>query len=63
MLRSHGFSAEEIVDLAATAAARCCFSALMDALGVEPDAAFRDLDRTMRESLTVGRPVAERAPR
>ena len=60
-LRSHGYRDEEIFDLAAAAAARCFFSKLLDALGAQPDAAFRDLDPALREALTVGRPVADRA--
>lgn len=57
-LRSHGFSDEEIFDLAATAAARCFFSKLLDAVGVQADASFQALDPALREALTVGRPVA-----
>lgn len=60
-LRSHGYRDEEIFDLAAAAAARCFFSKLLDALGAQPDSAFRDLDPALREALTVGRPVADRA--
>ena len=60
-LRSHGWSDEEIFDVAATAAARCFFSKLLDALGVAPDSAFNDLDPDLRKALTVGRPVAERS--
>jgi len=60
-LRSHGFSDEEIFDIAATAAARCFLSKLDDALGVEPDARYWDLDPTLRESLTVGRRLNPRA--
>lgn len=59
-LRSHGYRDEEIFDLAATAAARCFFSKLLDALGVQADSAFHDLDPTLRQALTVGRPVADR---
>ena len=59
-LRAHGYRDEEIFDLAAAAAARCFFSKLMDALGVQPDATFHDLDPTLRQALTVGRPVADR---
>ena len=57
-LRSHGFSDEEIFDIAATAAARCFFSKLLDALGVQADATFSQLDESLRAALTVGRPVA-----
>jgi hypothetical protein len=33
-------------------------SKLLDALGVQADAAFRELDPALRQVLTVGRPVA-----
>jgi alkylhydroperoxidase family enzyme len=59
-LRSHGYRDEEIFDLAAAAAARCFFSKLLDALGVQADSTFNDLDPALRQALTVGRPVAER---
>jgi alkylhydroperoxidase family enzyme len=58
-LRSHGYRDEEIFDLAATAAARCFFSKLLDALGVQADSAFNGLEPTLRQVLTVGRPVAD----
>lgn len=57
-LRSHGFSDEEIFDMAAAASARCFFAKLLDALGVQADARFGGLDSTLLKSLTVGRPVA-----
>jgi uncharacterized peroxidase-related enzyme len=60
LLRSHGYRDEEIFDLAAAAAARCFFSKLLDALGVQADSTFNDLDPTLRQALTVGRPVAAR---
>jgi uncharacterized peroxidase-related enzyme len=58
LLRSHGYQDEAIFDIAATAAARCFFSKLLDALGVQADSTFNDLDPALREALTVGRPVA-----
>jgi len=60
-LRSHGYGDEEIFDIVAAAAARCFFSKLLDALGVQADSIFNDLDPALRQALTVGRPVAERA--
>jgi len=60
-LRGHGFSDAEIFDLAATAAARCFFSKLLDALGAEPDAVYLELDDELRNHLTVGRPISEQA--
>jgi uncharacterized peroxidase-related enzyme len=59
-LRAHGYQDEEIFDVAAAAAARCFFSKLLDALGVQADAAYDDLDPELRQALTVGRPVATR---
>src|SRR5678815_1732444 len=43
-LRAHGYRDEEIFDVAAAAAARCFFAKLVDALGVQADAAFHRLD-------------------
>src|SRR5690348_11185236 len=42
-LRGHGLSEDEVFDVALAAAARCFFSKTLDALGVQPDAAFREL--------------------
>lgn len=58
-LRSHGFEDAEIFDVAAAASARCFFAKLLDALGVQADARFHELDRALRDSLTVGRPIAD----
>lgn len=58
-VRGLGLDDDEILDVVLTAAARCFFSSVLDATGTEPDAAYRDLDPELRESLTVGRPVAE----
>lgn len=57
-LRSLGLSDVEIMDVVLTAAARCFFSKTLDALGVQPDASFAELDPAFREALTVGRPIA-----
>jgi uncharacterized peroxidase-related enzyme len=59
-LRSLGLSDEEIVDVVLAAAARCFFSKALDALGVEPDAKYADLDPALREVLAVGRGIANR---
>lgn len=61
-LRRHGLSEPEVLDVALTAAARCFFSKLLDALGVEADSSFNDLDPALRRVLTVGRPVGDRPP-
>jgi uncharacterized peroxidase-related enzyme len=58
-LRELGLSDEEVVDVALTAALRSFFTKTLDSLGAQPDAAFRDLDPTLRETLTVGRAIAD----
>ena len=57
-LRSLGLSDGEIADVVLAAAARCFFSKALDALGVEPDASYAELEPGLRETLTVGRPIA-----
>ena len=47
------------MDVVLAAAARCFFSKTLDALGVRPDASYRELDPELREALVVGRPIAE----
>jgi alkylhydroperoxidase family enzyme len=56
-LRGHGLSDEEIFDVVLAATIRCFFSKTLDAVGVQPDAAFAELDPAFREPLTVGRPI------
>jgi alkylhydroperoxidase family enzyme len=56
-LRAHGLSDGEIFDVVLAATVRCFFSKTLDALGVQPDAEFRELDPAFREPLTVGRPI------
>lgn len=56
-LRAHGLTDREIFDVAATAAARCFFSTLVDALGAEPDAAFAAVADGERQALVVGRAI------
>jgi uncharacterized peroxidase-related enzyme len=57
-LRGYGFTDEEIFDIAATAAARCFFSKLLDALGAEPDAVYGELEEGLRGALVVGREIS-----
>ena len=52
VLRSHGFTEEEIFDIAATAAARAFFTKVLDSLGVEVDASFLKMEQTLNKSLT-----------
>jgi alkylhydroperoxidase family enzyme len=56
-LRSLGLTDSEIFEVVVAAAARCFFSKTLDALGVEPDRAYLELDPDMREALTVGRRI------
>jgi alkylhydroperoxidase family enzyme len=57
-LRDLGLSEAEIMDVVLAAAARCFFSKTLDALGVQPDATFVELDPAVRDVLVVGRPIA-----
>ena len=56
-LRGHGLSDGEICDVVLAATIRCFFSKTLDALGVQPDAEFAELDPAFRDALTVGRPI------
>ena len=58
-LRDLGLSETEIMDVVLAAAARCFFSKTLDALGVLPDASYRELAPELREALVVGRPIAD----
>lgn len=58
-LRAHGLSDADVFDVIAAAAARCFFSKVLDGVGAQPDAKYAELDAPLRETLTVGRPIAE----
>jgi alkylhydroperoxidase family enzyme len=58
-LRDLGLSETEILDVVLAAAARCFFSKTLDGIGVLPDAAYAELDGSLRDVLVVGRPIAE----
>lgn len=58
-LRDLGLPETEITGVILAAAGRCFFSKTLDALGVLPDASYRDLDPALREALVVGRPIAD----
>jgi alkylhydroperoxidase family enzyme len=58
-LRDLGLSDDEIMGVVLAAAARCFFAKANDALGVLPDASYRQLDPELREVLVVGRSIAE----
>jgi uncharacterized peroxidase-related enzyme len=57
-LRTLGLADSEILDVVLAAAARCFFSKTLDALGAEPDAKYSELEPALRDTLTVGRPIA-----
>ena len=57
--RAHGLSDTEIFEVVAAAAARCFFSKVLDGLGVQADASYAALDDPLRETLAVGRPIAD----
>jgi uncharacterized peroxidase-related enzyme len=56
-LRELGLSDAEIFDVVAAAAMRCFFTKIVDGLGFQPDAAYGELDESLREALVVGRPI------
>lgn len=58
-LRTFGLTDREILDVVLAAAARCFFSKTLDALGAEPDAKYSELEPDLRDTLTVGRPIAQ----
>jgi alkylhydroperoxidase family enzyme len=58
-LRDLGLSDEDIMDVVLAATIRCFFSKTLDALGVLPDAEFRELDPALLDALVVGRPIAD----
>lgn len=57
-LRAHGFADEEIFDIVAVVAGRAFFTRILDGLGAEADAVFRELPPVIVETLSVGRPIA-----
>ncbi len=57
-LRDLGLSDADILDVVLATAARCFFSKVLDALGLQPDAAYAELEPELRDALTVGRPIA-----
>jgi alkylhydroperoxidase family enzyme len=58
-LRELDLSDEEIMDVVLAASARCFFSKTLDALDIRPDASYRELEPQLRETLVVGRPIAD----
>lgn len=58
-LRGLGLSDTDILDTVLAAAVRCFFSKVLDALGVQPDAVYAELEPNLRDALTVGRPIED----
>ena len=61
-LKRHGFSDGEVFDVAVTAAGRAFFTKVIESLGVAADSPLLTMDSSLREALTVGRPVEVRDP-
>jgi uncharacterized peroxidase-related enzyme len=58
-LRDLGLTDAEIMDVVLAASARCFFAKTLDAIGVRPDASYREMDEGSRHALVVGRPIAD----
>ncbi len=61
-LKEHGLTDAEIFDIVAAAAGRAFLSKLVEGLGADADAVFFDIEESLRESLTVGRPIDPTEP-
>jgi alkylhydroperoxidase family enzyme len=57
-LHQHGLSDEQILHVALTAAARCFFSKLLDAVGAEPDQEYAQIPPGLQDALAKGRPFS-----
>ncbi len=57
-LRTLGLTDAEVLDVVLAAAARSFFSKTLDGLGAEPDVKYSGLEPGLRDTLTVGRPIA-----
>jgi uncharacterized peroxidase-related enzyme len=54
-LKLHGFTDAEVFDIAAAVGARAFWTGVIEALGVEPEPPFLELEDEFRKALTVGR--------
>lgn len=61
-LRACGLSDAEIFDVVATSAGRAFFTKLLDGLGVLGDSPFGAMEASLRDALTVGRPLDHATP-
>lgn len=59
---THGLTDADVFDVVAIASARAFFTKILDALGSEPDSSFMQMEATLRQSLTVGRPIGCEEP-
>jgi uncharacterized peroxidase-related enzyme len=57
VLKKLGFDDAAIFDITATAAARCFFAKIADALGAQPDRAFQAMEASLKQQLLVGRAI------
>lgn len=57
-LKQVGCSDEDIFDVVTTAAARCFFGKITDALGAQPDPVFHESTNTFKEMFVVGRSIS-----
>jgi uncharacterized peroxidase-related enzyme len=56
--RAAGLDDGDILDVVLAASLRSFFTKTLDALGVEPDASYRELEPQLQDALVVGRPIA-----
>jgi len=56
-LKAGGYDDASIFDIAASAAARCFFAKLVDALGAQPDKSFDQMSDQLKAVLCVGRDI------
>ena len=59
-LRDPGLSDRDTLDVTVAASARCFFSKTLDAVGALLDSEYAELDPSLRDALTVGRPIEQR---
>jgi alkylhydroperoxidase family enzyme len=58
-LRELGLTEKDILDVTLAATARCFFSKTLDAMRVQADPHYEELDDDLKEALIVGRPIAK----
>ena len=59
-LRHYGLEDDEIFDIAAVAAGRSFFTKILDSTGAEADIGHARMGATLKQSLTVGKPITQR---